>query len=379
MSNLFNKYYTDPKKAYLLSDLSCKGNSANETTFSIANSEGIISDSLNTFATFDLSSISEHLLEWKSESRIIEPYSFVYFKGFDYGWAYQRNAYVKIPDEMVNEPDFEFITNMDFDVYQYKDGVAHKCEVRARGSIEDNRSFITDAQEILDENEVAINVTVEGNLVILTSTVVGREFYITTECKNNTVRLYQESIDVSTGEPVVTTEVYLYDYPIAHVPNKKYRNGAFKGVILKPIYPQYNDSTITDEMRSLKIGFLPDRIEVDKPLCVNGHVLYDKLIFDVDDTYNDINEKMRYEKVCSTDYINPVEYTSEWEDKNTLMGLYGYVALAIKRKELLNIGALFVCLENQDVADSAHRNLLPSFILYNPNAYPVQVQSLLYC
>jgi hypothetical protein len=358
--------------------MTCKGNSSNELTFGIQGSEGVISDAINTYTRFDLSSISESLLEWKSESRIIEPYSFVYFKGFDYGWAYQRNAYVKIPDEIVNDPDFEFISGIDFDVYQYKNGVAHKCEVRAKGSIADNLSFITDAQNILDDNEFALNIEVEGNLVILTSTVVGREFYISTECKNNTVRLYQDSsvLDSSTGE---TLEVYLYDYPIAHVPNKKYRNGAFKGVILKPIYPQYNDSAITDEMRSLKLGFLPDRMEVDKPICVNGHVLYDKLIFDVDDSFNDINEKMRYDKVCSTDYIDPIEYESEWDNQNTLIGLYGYVALAIKRKNLINVGALFVCLENTDTPDSANKNLLPSFILYNPNSYPVQVQSLLYC
>ena len=379
MSNLFNRYYTDPKKQYLLSDLECKGSSSNELVFTFGDKEGLITDALNTYANFDLSSISEHLLEWRSESRIIEPYSFVYFKGFDYGWAYQRNAYVKIPDEMVNDPDFEFITNLDFDVYQYKNGVSHKCEIRARGNLAKEISFITDAQDIMDDNEIPINITVEGNLVILTSTVVGREFYITTDCKNNTIRMYQEEADVSTGETIVSKEIYLYDYPIAHVPNKKYKNGAFKGVILKPVYPQYNDSAITDEMRSLKIGFLPDRVEVDKPICVNGHVLYDKLLFDVDDSFNDINEKMRYDKVCSTDYINPVEYESEWSDENTLMGLYGYVALAIKRKDLLNIGALFICLENTDVPDSAHRNLLPSFILYNPNGYPVQVQSLLYC
>ena len=84
--------------------------------------------------------------------------------------------------------------------------------------------------------------------------VLGYDFYISSDLHTNSIKLISDYIDPSFGED--GNSVYLYDFKQGFVPPKKYRNGAFRGILLKPTYPQFNDGNILDEQRALKIAHL---------------------------------------------------------------------------------------------------------------------------
>lgn len=75
-----------------------------------------------------------------------------------------------------------------------------------------------------------------------------------------------------------------------YVPAIKYKNGAFKGIVIKPVYPKYNDDAITPEMRSLKIAFVKDRIYNYEPLISESDNIVYKNLVDVDIDYRNTAE-----------------------------------------------------------------------------------------
>lgn len=223
---------------------------------------------------------------------------------------------------------------------------------------------------------------------------------------------YKELYDYMLGknkkpEDVDVERIYLFEDLSKYIPAQKYRNGAMKGCVVKASYPVYNAQNITEPMKSLKIAHLVDRVEdfvasnqnefKGVPVCI-------KIVRDVVDSYFSQYEFDLYNKWSMTyDYIdyndnwlNPEEipylgeFHSDWDhshvpvyymmntfykkaSKYDAIGLYGYANYLTKRNLWMNMGQLYARTTVEDDESSNTRNLIPSFIIYNPNNFPVTV------
>lgn len=212
-------------------------------------------------------------------------------------------------------------------------------------------------------------------------------------------------IDVSTNE---LFSMYLFEDLTKYVPAMKYRNGAMKGVVINATYPIYNAETISDTQRALKIGFLKDRVEeyyTTKDNEYMGLPLYVRVIKDVVDAYHTQYEYDLYKKWSNNythinyhdNWIDPEEIPyydslhSDWNHShvpniymmNSLykdvahydaMGLFGYATYLSKHNEWETFGQLYARTTVDDDESLDTRNLIPSFLIYNPNDFPVTVK-----
>ncbi len=425
-TNLFNQYFTDPKKQYIYTNITCRGkNDSGDTNLSITDNAATISNGEDTLASLDLSSIKEYITDWRNESRIIEPYQFVYFKGYAEGLAYQRNVFAKIPSYITETEDFEYYSAIEFYVKYYKNGCSFISKIQGIGT--KDKTFIEDANEQLEKHELPIELTYDSNSIILTSTVLGYDYYISSDFTTNSVKfstvILQENstddeiidssiiestiidssiIDTSTDDSSVPPKdpstlidkqvIYLYDYCEGYVPPKKYRNGAFRGVVIKPTYPQYDNEDIADEQKSLEIAHIQNRIEVDTPIRVqskDGCVkFYQKTIKDVFDSYSEVGELEKFNKwrnidviACETDSEEYRVYNIDSENfensGENITGLYGFVNWVQKNNKWTKFGPMYMVITPKDTVYSNYCNLISSFVIYNPNSFPVKVDCLL--
>lgn len=361
----------------------CNNAPSGDKLFSISNEQGVITDGAETLSSIDFSTIAETLSDWRREQRTIEPYDFVYIKGFSRGLTYQRNAFVFVPDDLIDYEDFLFVTGLEFNIDYIRNGYTKRTSILAHGNLENEESFIDAVQEVLDNNQIPVNISLDGNIIVFTATVTGYEFHIGCLDHPNAIRIFSVFDEANEDEnyPVGVNEL-MYDYCPAYIPPYKYKNGAFKGVVIKPIYPIYNADSIPDETKALKLAFLPDRVTMDIPVKIGPKLLYDKRYFDVLGDYTDIIEKQQFEhwrNVDETMLCENKKYLESLETRNVI-GLYGFVDWVYEHNEWawVNTGALYINLCPTDSVDSATKNLIPSFVIYNPNPYPVQVDCLLY-
>lgn len=233
------------------------------------------------------------------------------------------------------------------------------------------------------------------------------------------------SLDSSTGNLEVA-RIFLFEDLTKYVPSQKYRNGAMKGCVVKATYPVYNAANIPESMRALKIGHLTDRIEdfIDADTNkITGLPLYARIVRDVVDSYYSQYEFDLYNKWSmnygaidmADDWIDPEEvpyiggpqelYMKNFkcyhrDNKNKLVtdwthsqvpvyymintfyktaakyeavGLYGYATYLTKRNLWMNMGQLYIRTSVDDDESLQTKNLIPSFIIYNPNNFPVTV------
>lgn len=409
-TNLFNEYFTDPKKQYIYSNITCRGkNDSGDTNLSISNDSATISNGADTLASLDLSSIKEYITDWRNESRIIEPYQFVYFKGYSEGLAYQRNVFAKIPSYVTETKDFEYYSAVEFFVKYYKNGCSFISKIKGVGT--PDKTFIESTNEQLEQHEIPIEMSYDTNALILTSSVLGYDYYISSDFTTNSIKFSTVIMqDVSTGDSSIGDSsigdsstldssvfidkevIYLYDYCEGYVPPKKYRNGAFRGVVIKPTYPQFNADSITEEQKSLEIAHIQNRIEVDTPIRVqseNGCVkFYKKTIKDVFDSYSEVGELEKFNKwrnidtiACETDPEEHRVYNLDKENfenaGENITGLYGFVNWVQKGNKWTKFGPLYMVITPKDTVYSNYCNLIGSFVIYNPNPFPVKVDCLL--
>lgn len=382
-TDLFSKYFSNPDKQYLFTNMICSGAASGDKFFAIKNNSGVIVDGANTLASIDLSSLSEVLTDWKREQYTIEPYDFVFVKGFSKGRTYQRNVFTFIPDQLIDNEDFEYISGIEFNIDYYRNGYTKRTHVYAHGSIDNDESFIDATQEVLDNNRIPVTISVDGNLIVFTGEQTGYEFHIGIDEHPNAIRMFSTDVEGVTEpeEPIGVNEL-LYDYCPQYIPPFKYRNGAFKGVLIKPNYPMYNADSIPDEMKGLKLAFMPDRVDMLLPVKIGQKMLYDKRSFDVLGDYTDLIEKQQFEHWRNVDETRPCpneKYEKSLLNRNVI-GLYGFVDWVYEHNQWawLNTGSLYINLAATDTPDTATKNLIPSFVVYNPNPFPVQIDCLLY-
>ena len=484
-TDLFSKYYNNPEKSYIYSNMACKGSSADEISFDITGGAGVISDNENVLSSLGLESVHVPLTQYTSDMRVLNPYEIMYVRGLDRGASYMSKTYKLYNDDPIYE-DWMYESAITFAI-RYTDGAAVKKVyfVKASGDIIEEKTFIEVCQEIFDSQSIPINITYKDGEITFTSTVLGYEFWI------SHIILWQKTVDPSTGlfitsetldniiasifkevlkdshfgfgfddsyiaengfiedNPFTTINAYtglisnanyehkyhmltilngfeenfikhenpyvityfMFENFSKYVPAYKYKNGAMKGCIIVPIYPVYNAENISDYQKALRIVHIQDRVE-DYILPIEYDYynipLYIRIIRDVTDSFS----RGEYETYCkwchkfkpwilSDDIpgpqfieprkINPSSNIDEWSQEyipdkvlmtsicrdsmtQDFMGLYGYCNFATKHNLWSTFGNFYAKTTIDDDKSTDSRNLIPSFIIYNPNDFPVTVK-----
>lgn len=480
-TDLFGKYFNNPTKSYIYTNLTCSNSSSgDELSFDINDSTGTISDNNNILSSIDLKDVHVGLTEYTNDMKIIDPYSFIYVKGISRGFSYTKKYFGKITSKVLEDDEWMYKTTLIFHIkYVNKTGdKVAKC-IKASGSLLADITFIEKCQELFDENGINIVITYEDGYIVFTGGELGYDFWIpmlelwlyTGEGEitdifpelfgdkdpnnvnelgfgfddewtnatgaNNSVSLgagnayntvISESqyrylydslganavnddsddydiIDVSTNDLFST---YLFEDLTKYIPASKYRNGAMKGCMVVATYPIYNAENITEPQRSLRIGFLKNRIEeyyTTKDNEYMGLPLYVRVVKDVVDSYYTQYEYDLYKKWSNRfthinyndNWIDPEEIPyydslhSEWNHShvpniymmNSLykdvahydaVGLYGYSTYLTNHNLWESFGQLYARTAVSDDVSSNTMNLIPSFLIYNPNPFPVTVK-----
>lgn len=222
-----------------------------------------------------------------------------------------------------------------------------------------------------------------------------------------------DSDDTHTMETIdedILYNEYLFEDITKYVPAHKYRNGAMKGCVVVATYPVFNADNIPDTQRSLKIGHLKDRVEefyTSDENAFMGFPMYVRVLRDVVDSYFSQYEYDTYNKWSNEyTYMNtndgwiqpeeipviPYDYNKDgsWSHshvpnyyvlnslykdaiKYDAIGLYGYATYLSKHNEWMTMGQFYARTTIEDDETNNTKNLIPSFIIYNPNSFPVTV------
>ena len=486
-TDLFGQYFNNPSKSYVYADMTCNGPSADEISFNLSDSTGVISDNEKALSSIDLSDLHVDLSQYTNDMKTISPYGIIYVKGIDQGESYTTKAYGVVTKKSLEIENWEYNTTLVFHIkYVNELGLKMiKCIVGG-GSEYDNITFLEATQEVLDDAKIPVNVSYEDGYIYLSSTTLGFDFWVS-HCElihytgdgnfedeiaevfacghdenksgndlgfgmddewtssnssyynvnatetNNAYRStiseeayrgiydlvgkrfyvdgnteYDNIIDVSTN---VLCNVYLFEDLTKYVPAVKYRNGAMKGCLVHATYPQFNDESVDITQRSLKIGHLVDRLEdfyTSPQNAYTGLPMYARVVRDVVDSYYsqyefDIYKKWsnQYSAVNQNDgWIDPNEIpvvpfdehdANEWTHShvpnsymlNTIykdeaiydaVGLYGYATYLSKKNMWTTMGQIYLRTTVEDDESMNVKNLIPSFIIYNPNPFPVIVK-----
>lgn len=488
-TDLFSKYYNNPTKSYIYTNLTCNGASADEISFDITDSAGVISDNENVLSSLGLEGVHVPLTQYTTDMRIINPYEILYIRGIDRGASYMSKSYKICCNNAIYE-DWIYDSGITF-VIRCTDGKSLKRTyiIKACGDINTDKTFIDVCQEILDSYSIPVNITIEDKEITFTSTNLGYEFwiahillwqkkrdpstgvYIDTDVQLNeiiddifkevientkfsfgfndeyiaehgfvedsafmTINTYMAKISNSNYEHIYHALTmlngfldefavknypeeynvncyFLYEDFLRYVPAYKYKNGAMKGCLVVPTYPVYDADDVYDYQRALRIVHIEDRVEdflLPSKLDYYNVPLYIRVIRDVVDSFSTRSEYDTYCKWCKNfkpwilsdeipgpsfnideEKCEPVngDWTQEsipvktmmnsiYEDEmlEDFMGLYGYCNYATKHNKWMTFGAIYARTTVDDDRSTDSRNLIPSFIIYNPNPFPVTVK-----
>lgn len=180
-------------------------------------------------------------------------------------------------------------------------------------------------------------------------------------------------------------KVYIYENLSKYIGVKKYRNGAMKGIVMTVTYPEFNAESIYDYQESLKIVHIVDRVEYYEPLqseLNNGNYIALRKLVDVIDTYEPIYDSFRTSCSCICSNCDNETKTQEDTIKESLkqgyvIGLNDFCKYATEHNMWSTIGQLYIRTSVSDDPSSQEcKNLIHSFIIFNPNPFPVVLKYL---
>ena len=386
-TDVFNSFWNDPKKQYVYTNLTCANTkSDDELSFNINGSAGEISNNNDVLSSIDLSTISTSLSSYSTSSKIIPANSLLFIGSESFGKSYKKVVFGKFHNELLNDMDWEYYTKIKFSIKWIKN---NNCPttllVDAQGTNEEG--VIDVINDIFKENEINVDASllssdnISYDLISFESNKVGYDFYI------DNVSYY---IECSDSGDFINEENAWHRYPMEeatqlYVPSYKYRNGAFKGIVIKPIFPLYNND-IEEEHKSLKVCHIKDRIAV---FVKNNRGDYFKKCLDVYGNHFDINEFNSCILFKDDNYIMNDDLDDKWLNdeendwvtiengynvlRNNYCGLYGYANYATANYLWNNFGDVYMILANSDEPDSNICNLITPVILYNPNNFDIKV------
>ena len=390
-TDLFNNYYNNPQKQAIYSNLVCPGAaSEDEFKFTINDGVGQISNNKDVFSTIDLSKISSSLSEWENSSKIIPANSIYHITGKSYGESYKRIVYGKFYEEFIdyifdNEIRINFVIS-----YLKNDNLPCTDVISVTGySLVELVENINNKFDDLHANVDCEIISYPNNdlmeLLSFQSNKLGYDFYI------DNVSYYIMCDDIA-DDCHDSCECY-HEFPMEeslslYIPAKKYRNGAYKGLLVVPTYPKYNANDITSDQKSLMITHVNDRVNMY--FRNNKNDLYKKYVFDVfsdlslvaeydnciifnDKTYNDDNDLSDMwlnddNKSEFTIVSNGLKILS-----NKLLGLYGYCNYATINKLWNRFGDMYCIIGATDMENTDTYNYINDAIIYNPNNFDIKV------
>ena len=423
-TDLFGKYYNNPTKSSIYSNLTCNSRSADEISFDITNSEGVITDGSNTLASINLSDLHVPITQYTSDMKTIEPYSYIYIKGMHYGDTLMSKFYGKIPDAICNVIGWEYNCSVVFSL-KYRDNKNNikNIVVFVSGNALVESTFIDETNMFFDITNINIEASYNDNYIRFDSTIQGFEFWINhvmvipntsindiyTKLNNSDFNKYYDwivydnnqdkkyinclslndvchifcSLNSSFSEN--TDKCYLFEDNNLYISNKKYRNGAMKGIILKATYPTFNADDIYDYQEALKIAHITDRIENYIPIpdeISNGNDIHIRQLIDVIDTYNSLYDN--YNITCSCDCTSCESNKQSKEDfifevcnRGNVFGLNDYCEHLTKNNLWQTIGQFYARTSISDDPNEPYcKNYIPSTIVYNPNPFPIIINYL---
>lgn len=172
------------------------------------------------------------------------------------------------------------------------------------------------------------------------------------------------------------------------VGSKKYPNGAMQGLI---IVPQYPDGIDESYLKSLKLVYLKDNVNVYSLIdCSCGGNHYVKESLEVSTSNNGSNVSV-VEFDCSTyckgkcnsgsceeilRCVTEKENTKQEEKKK--MNLQKFLDYATKNDLWIKFGPLFAIISNADDENNDEKNLIPSVFINNPNNIPIKVNFMIF-
>lgn len=177
-TDLFSQYYDNPQKSYIYSSVVCNSDSADEVGFEISNSSGVITTNGSTLASLDLSDVNVSLEQYTNDSRILEPYQFMYVKGISKGESYMSKSYGPIKESLLEIEDWEYSLSMRYIIeYISSDGLHSMQLVNVTG--DEDTSLIEYAQEVMDDASISVSIEVsDSSYIKFTATEIGYEFWI---------------------------------------------------------------------------------------------------------------------------------------------------------------------------------------------------------
>ena len=389
-TDVFNNLWSNPKKQYVYTDLTCSNMSSNdEISFNINNGAGEISNNNEVLSSIDLSKISTSLDTFSNSTKTIPAKSLLYVGSESRGKSYKRVVFGKFIDSVLKDEDWQEKVKICFEISWIKeDNSPSKFLVEAEGDIEEG--VIDKINRMLSEQGINVNVTLISydeviyNLLSFESGKMGYDFYIDNVSyyvSNMEEGYYYNDEDMKKEYPMEESDYF-------YIPAYKYNNGAFKGIVIKPNYPKYNSEVLSEE-KTLKLCHLKDRIAV---YVKNKSGNYSKKILDVFGNHFDVdeyntclvltNDKNKDNFDLSNLWLNDEE--KEWTIiengykvvRNNYCGLYGYANYATVTDSWINVGNVYMVMATTDSPNSKDCNLLSPIILYNPNDFEVKVNIL---
>lgn len=392
-TDLFNNYYDNPQRQAIYTNLSCpSAKSETDMTFSFNGGDGIISDSRDVLSNINMSNIKSTINEWNNSSEIIPANSIIYLKGKSYGDSYKRIVYGKFIPEILNY-SFTDDIKLNFVICYNKDNNCPCSEVISVNgySLDD---IINKVNEIFHDMKINVDMKVisydnsnDNNLLSFESNKLGYDFYV------DNVSYYIMAKYVCDDE--VHQDIYdnYIEFPMEeslalYIPAKKYRNGAFKGLIIVPSYPKFNND-IPQENKSLMITHLTDRVN----MYYKCNDMYKRYIFDV---FGDLSIVQEYENCIifrDKQYYDDFDLSDLWlndDDKdnfqfinngmkilsNKVLGIYGYCNYATINSLWQNFGDVYCMIAAPDIENSDTYNYINSAVIYNPNNFDIKLNIL---
>lgn len=422
-TDLFGKYYNNATKSSIYTTLSCNGRSADEISFDIFNSEGIITDNANTLATIDLADVHVPMTQYTSDMKTIEPFSYIYIKGMSYGDTLMSKFYGKLPDVITDVENWEYNSTVVFSIKhrEQKKGNIRRVVAIVGGDMIKEINFIDEINTFFETTEIPAISSYNDGFIRFDSEKAGFEFwidhvlfipntsvedvynvlndkdypwivYITGETYDKKYILCDYASEVcdifKTLNEIYQSDsgrTYLFEDLKQYISNKKYRNGAMKGIVMKATYPQFNADDIYDYQEALKIAHITDRIETFTPIpekLNDGKDMHVRRIIDVVDSFSELYDT--YRVVCSCDCTNCNESIKTEDDSineilssENIIGLEGYCDYLTKHNLWETIGQLYIRTSIPDDPSEPYcKNYIPSLIVYNPNPFPIIINYL---
>ena len=392
-TDLFNNYYDNPQRQAIYTNLSCpSAKSETDMTFSFNGGDGIISDSRDVLSNINMSNIKSTINEWNNSSEIIPANSIIYLKGKSYGDSYKRIVYGKFIPEILNY-SFTDDIKLNFVICYNKDNNCPCSEVISVNgySLDD---IINKVNEIFNDMKINVDMKVisydnsnDNNLLSFESNKLGYDFYV------DNVSYYIMAKYICDDEVHQDIYDHYIEFPMEeslalYIPAKKYRNGAFKGLIIVPSYPKFNND-IPKENKSLMITHLTDRVN----MYYKCNDMYKRYIFDV---FGDLSIVQEYENCIifrDKQYYDDFDLSDLWlndDDKdnfqfinngmkilsNKVLGIYGYCNYATINSLWQNFGDVYCMIAAPDIENSDTYNYINSAIIYNPNNFDIKLNIL---